>query len=258
MSYLIDSHTHLHDREFFSEKQAAEMLENAKKLNVLQMICIGTNHEDSLNTKKFAAAHENVFWTYGTHPESAENYKIAPEKDEKLVAIGEVGLDYHYEGFDKSAQWKLLEEMIDLAISLELPVSFHVRDALEDFFGIVKNFPKLKPSVLHSFSDSPENLEKALSLGFYVGINGMTTFANLKCYREIGPEILERAVLETDAPFLTPVPKRGKINEPGNVKYVADWLSEKLGVSLEEVSEKTTKNVQQIFHLPNPRNGTCE
>ena len=253
MSYLIDSHTHLHDREFFTEEQSVEMLKNSKDLNVLQMICIGTSHDDSLVAKAFAENHKDVFWTYGTHPEGAENYKVDCPDDDKLVAIGEVGLDYHYPDFDREKQIALLEEMIDLAVSLNLPVSFHVRDALDDFFPIVENFPKLKPSVLHSFSDSKANLKKALDRGFYIGMNGLATFANLDCYKDFSPEILDRLVLETDAPFLTPVPKRGKINEPGNVRYVAEWLSKKLGVSLDEVSEKTTQNVQQVFHLPNPR-----
>lgn len=250
--YLIDSHCHLHDREFFTDKQAEIMLENATKRDVKQIICIGTSHADSLNAKEFANSHPDVFWTYGIHPESAGKEALSLESgDEKLVAIGEVGLDYHYDGYDKDAQIKLLEEAIDLAIRLNLPCSFHVRDALDDFFAVAKNFPKLKPSVLHSFSDSKENLERALSDGFYIGVNGLATFANLACYREIRPDFLDRAILETDAPFLTPPPNRGKINEPGNIADIARWLSMKLGVSEAQVAEKTTKNVRNIFNLPN-------
>lgn len=229
------------------------MLKNATERGVKQIICIGTSHEDSKKAQEYANANPNVFWTYGIHPESAG--KEAPNlrgTDEKLVAIGEVGLDYHYDGFDKTAQAKLLEESIDLAIKLNLPCSFHVRDALPDFFAIVKNFPKLKPSVLHSFSDSKENLEYAINNGFYIGINGLATFAGLKCYRDINPEMLSRIVLETDAPFLTPPPNRGKINEPGNIADIARWLSMKLGVSEAQVAEETTKNVRNIFNLPNP------
>ena len=252
MSYLIDSHTHLHDREFFTEVQATEMLKNAEALGVQQMICIGTHSADSLAARDFADAHKNVFWTYGIHPEYSKNYTINCKKSAKLVAIGEIGLDYHYDNYDKQAQWKLLEKMLSFALELDLPCSFHVRDALPDFFSIVANFPKLKTSVLHSFSDTPENLETALSKGFYIGINGLTTFANLACYKNIGSELLDRALLETDAPFLTPVPKRGKINEPGYVKYVAEFLANKFGVSPDFVAEKTTQNAQRIFHLPNP------
>lgn len=256
MSYLIDSHCHLHDREFFSSDQAEEMLKTANNRNVKQIICIGTSHADSLVAKSFSETHEDVFWTYGIHPEEAKSQRDRDvSKDEKLVAVGEVGLDYHYPGYDKSAQWKLLEQMIDLAISLNLPCSFHVRDALPDFFSIVSNFPDLKPSVLHSFSDSKENLEIALSKGFYIGINGLITFANLDCYKNIDKSILDYALLETDAPFLTPVPNRGKINEPGYIADIASYLSSKLGVSVESIAEQTTKNVRKVFNLPDSRGG---
>ena len=253
--YLIDSHCHLHDREFFSKEQAEEMLKTAKENNIKQIICIGTNHADSLAARDFAKAHDDVFWTYGVHPEeaNADHRSQAQNSHSLLVAIGEVGLDYHYEGYDKHAQWRLLEEMLSLAVDLNLPCSFHVRDALTDFFAVVKNFPKLKSSVLHSFTDSKENLEKALESGFYIGVNGIATFANLDCYKTLTPNFLDHAVLETDAPFLTPEPKRGKINEPGNIKYIAEWLANKIGVSPDLVAEKTTKNVKQLFNLPYPR-----
>ena len=253
MAYFIDSHTHLHDREFFSAPQAEEMLKRAHAFGVRQIICIGTHHTDSLAARDFAETHEDVFWTYGIHPDSCTSYQIDCPQSEKLVGIGEVGLDYHYSSYDKAQQQKLLEEMLDLAIKLDLPVSFHVRDALPDFFAIFDNFPQLKPSVLHSFSDTRQNLDIALSKGLYLGVNGMATFANLDCYKDATPELLDHILLETDAPFLTPVPKRGIINESGYVKYVADYLANKLGVSAEEIAEKTTNNVRHIFNLPNPR-----
>ena len=250
--YLIDSHCHLHDREFFSEEQATNMLKNAAKRNVKQIVCIGTSHEDSLNASAFASSYQNVYWTYGIHPESANNYTINCKKDNKLVAIGEIGLDYHYEGYDRRAQIKLLEQALQLAIDLNLPCSFHVRDALPDFFAVVKNFSELKPSVLHSFSDTKESLEYALSQGFYIGVNGLITFANLACYKNLTPDFLDHCILETDAPFLTPEPNRGKINEPGNIADIAAWLSRKLGVSEGTIAEKTTDNARKIFHIPNP------
>ncbi|MBR3180734.1 TatD family hydrolase [Candidatus Saccharibacteria bacterium] len=259
MNYLIDSHCHLHDREFFTQEQAEKALETASSRGVEQIICIGTSHEDSLAAQSFSELHKNVFWTYGVHPESAENYAKAsiktPKNRDKLVGIGEIGLDYHYSGYNKTAQFNLLERMIDLSISLDLPCSFHVRDALPDFFSLAANFPKLKPSVLHSFSDSKENLSIALEKGFFIGINGLITFANLDCFKELSPEFLDRIILETDAPFLTPVPKRGKINEPGNIKDIALYLANKLGVSEQEIAEKTTNNVRKIFNLPDSGSG---
>ena len=253
-NYLVDSHCHLHDPEFFSPDLAEKMLKNATENGVRQVICIGTSEKDSEKARTFAEAHENVFWTYGIHPEEAGKGKdnATISRDGDLVAIGEVGLDYHYENYDKLAQIELLEKMLSLATDLNLPVSLHVRDAFPDIFGILNNFPNLK-GVFHSFSDSEENLKEVLRRDFYIGINGLATFANLDCYKNLEKIVpLERILLETDAPFLTPIPKRGIINEPAYIKYIADWLSSKLGISLEEITEKTTENGRNLFRLPNP------
>ena len=262
MSYLVDTHCHLHDREFFDQTQAEEMLTRAHERGVKQVICVGTSHNDSLKAKEFAEQHENVFWTYGIHPESAgEKYEFTPGK--KLVAIGEVGLDYHYPGYNRDKQIRLLEEMIQLAVDHKLPCSFHVRDAFDDFFAVVNNFvneAKLKPSVIHSFSDSKKNFDRVLYSGFYVGINGLATFTDI--YNFLKPEdgsaflVYARFLLETDAPFLTPAPNRGKINEPGNVKDVATWLSRKFNISEAKAAEWTTKNASEVFNLPNPESAT--
>ncbi len=250
MDYLIDSHCHLHDREFFSEEQAEKMLKNAEENGVKQIVVIGTGEKDSLVARDFANSHKNVFWTYGIHPEYANSLpknEFSIEKDEKLVAIGEVGLDYHQENFDKSAQIRLFEEMLQLAQDKNLPACFHIREAFPDFFGVISNFPKIK-GVVHSFTDSKKNLKKILeTTDFYVGVNGLATYSTLP----LPP--LERIVLETDAPFLTPVPFRGIINESAYVKNIADWLSTKMGVSSEEIAEKTTENVRKIYKLPNPQ-----
>ena len=239
---LIDSHCHLHDREFFTADEAEKMLENAKNNGVEKIICIGTNHADSLAARDFATAHENVFWTYGIHPEStAETPKL--EKDNKLVAIGEIGLDYHYETQNRPAQIKLFETMLQIADDDNLPVSFHIREAFDDFFGIIANFPKIR-GVVHSFSDNKKNLNKILNTtDFYIGINGLATYSTLPT------PPLERILLETDAPFLTPAPNRGKINEPAYIKDIAVWLSTKLGVSAQKISDVTTQNARNIFSI---------
>ncbi len=298
MAYLIDSHCHLHDREFFTEKQAEEMLENAKKNGVEKIICIGTGVEDSLEAQKFANTHDNVYWTFGIHPEATGKKEESPENifcehensfisetmsrssyesfeesetrndrplgrgkpqayglertrskektnfhDDKLVAIGEVGLDYHYEGYNREAQIRLFEKMLQLAQDNNLPLSFHIREAFDDFFAVVQNFPKVR-GVVHSFTDSKKTLKKILEItDFYIGVNGLSTYSTLP----VPP--LEKILLETDAPFLTPVPNRGKINEPAYVKDIANWLSTKLGVSCDEVAEKTTKNVRNLFNI---------
>ena len=304
---LIDSHCHLHDREFFSEAEAEACLERAFRAGVKKVICIGTSHEDSLAAREFAREHENVFWTYGIHPENADindetfmfragsrvlsftdevsisraghaseapmfrsgsrpvspsprvtgatpraaalrtplrrNIDASPTGNSNAspIAIGEVGLDYHYEGYDREAQIQLFEEMLQLAADHDLPVSFHVREAFNDFFPVVANFPTVR-GVMHSFTDSKKVLRRILTeTDFYVGVNGLATYSTLPT------PPLERILLETDAPFLAPVPHRGGMNEPAFVADVADWLAQKLEVSREEIERATTENAGKLF-----------
>lgn len=245
---LIDSHCHLHDRGFFTEKQALTALERATAAGVEKIICIGTSHDDSLAACEFASRHENVYWTYGIHPENAnDNERLECDFLERSVAIGEVGLDYHYEGYDREAQIRLFEEMLQLAIDNDLPVSFHVREAFNDFFPVVANFPEIR-GVVHSFTDSKKVLKRILTeTDFYVGVNGLATYSTLPT------PPLERIVLETDAPFLAPVPHRGETNEPAYIPYIAKWLSEKLEIALTEVEQATTRNSEKLFRLLDQR-----
>lgn len=269
----------MHDREFFTAEQAEEMVNRAHENGVKKIICIGTSHEDSLAARDFANTHENVYWTYGIHPENAREGVLtetisaraasprpvatgearssspcqAPEalrRDvsatpslSKLVGIGEVGLDYHYEGYDRDAQIKLFREMLDLAKEYDLPVSFHVREAFGDFFEIIKDYSEVR-GVVHSFTDSKKNLKRILNeTNFYIGVNGLATYSTLP----IPP--LERILLETDAPFLTPVPFRGIINECAYICNIAEWLSGKLGIDLEIIEKETTKNARKLFGI---------
>ncbi len=243
---LIDSHCHLHDREYFTKEQSEEMIKRAYKQGVEKIVCIGTDPDDSLAACEFAESHKNVYWTYGVHPENSGirfgDYQL-PACTDKLVAIGEVGLDYHYDEYDRDAQIKMFEEMIQLAINNDLPVSFHVREAFSDFFGVVNNFPTVK-GVVHSFTDSKKVLKKILNeTNFYVGVNGLSTYSTLPT-----PPI-DRILLETDAPFLAPVPYRGKTNEPAYIPDIAKWLANKLEISFDEVARITTDNVNNLFKL---------
>ena len=241
---LIDSHCHLHDKEFFSAEEAEECIERAHKAGVEKIICIGTDAQDSLAAAEFAAGHENVYWTYGIHPENAllkseSIFSLAT----RPVAIGEVGLDYHYEGYDRGAQIKLFEQMLQLAQDNNLPLSFHIREAFADFFPVVENFPNVT-GVVHSFTDSKKVLKRILTeTEFYIGVNGLATYSTLPT------PPLERILLETDAPFLAPVPYRGQTNEPAYIADIAKWLAGKLEVTVEEVTEVTTKNTLGLFKL---------
>lgn len=305
-TYLIDTHCHLHDPEFYTPEQAEDCLKEAHQNGVEQIIVIGTSHADSLKAQSFAAAHDNVFWTYGIHPEEASNYQTdearadfincdnaaqnehvaffelalsssreSPtttgvgrseqtacddrpvrtcfEKNDKAnlqkqnmpCAIGEVGLDYHYNGYDRTAQIRLFEQMLQLARDLDLPVSLHIREAFADVWPIIDNFPGTR-GVVHSFTGNKRELGAALDRNFYIGINGLATYSTLPL-----PPI-EKIVLETDAPFLTPIPFRGTMNKPGYVRFVADFLSEKMGVAKSDLVEQTTQNARQLFNLRYP------
>lgn len=282
-NYLIDSHCHLHDQEFFAPDLAEDLIKLAHENNIKKIVCIGTNHADSLTAQDFASHHKNVFWTYGIHPHDVENYcrdknnqdiidnllselkavvsnsayhteknlasistiKNTTKKVAKKppIAIGEIGLDYHFEPYNREVQIKHLEKQLQLALDLNLPVVFHIRDAFSDFFPIIKNFKNLR-AVVHSFSDNQENLEKILNqTDFYIGVNGLATFAKIP----LAP--LGRIMLETDAPFLAPKPHRGKQNHPALVKHVADFLAKNFNTTPEEVAKITTKNTETLFQI---------
>ena len=252
-----------------------KIIARAHEHDVKRMICIGTSHEDSLSARDFAAKHADagVFWSYGIHPDEAVETQFSgisattgagdrrsarddgprsrcPENScftasSCLVAIGEVGLDYRETTANRTAQIRLFERMLQLAKDNDLPLIFHVRDAFDDFFSVIANFPDIR-GVVHSFSDSEDNLKKSLDKGFYIGVNGLATFA---------PELptdkipLQRMLLETDAPFLTPAPFRGTINEPARVQDVCAYISKINGKSEAEVAQITTKNAESLFKI---------
>lgn len=246
-AYLIDSHCHLHDLDFYTPEAQAKALAACAEKQVEKLICIGTDHEDSFKAAEFAAQNPTkLFWSYGIHPNEFDKPRkdVQFEHNNRPVAIGEVGLDYHYGENDKLNQARLLEEMLDLAIRENLPLIFHVREAFDDFFAILDNFSSAKiRGVVHSFSDNKKNLRKSLERDFYIGVNGLATYSTLPM-----PPI-ERILLETDAPFLSPVPLRGQTNQPANVYYVAKWLAEKLGLDFEEVAKITTENSETLLNL---------
>ena len=256
VNMLVDTHTHIHDKNDRADS-AEGIFRHAHELGVDKIITIGTRPEDSLSAKEFAEKWakngENIYWTFGFHPnEYAEidradltntiNVAQKALKSPQNVGIGEIGLDYHFDGYDAQRQRELLEECLQLAQDTKKPVSFHVRDAFDDFWPIFDNF-HLVTSVMHSFSDSKKNLRAALDRGLFIGVNGLATFADI-----VHPP-LERMVLETDAPYLTPKQFRGKMNKPGYVKYVAEWAAEYYKVDFDEVARITTANAEKIFEI---------
>lgn len=301
---LIDTHCHLHDQEWFTPEQQADFLRQAHDNGVEKIICIGTDPTDSQHARDFATQHKNVYWTYGIHPEFADDYTetegnfapgsklFATDEDRakrgvpvttgeggalsafeimeldswggrgpesldegsvpliskadkaqpRPVAIGEIGLDYHYPGYSRTAQIHLFEQMLQLALDHDLPVSLHIREAFADAWPVIDNFPQLT-GVLHSFTGSKRELGRALDRGFLIGVNGLVTYTTIP----LPP--LENMVLETDAPFLTPNPFRGTINSPAYVKTIATYLAAELGVAESKIMEQTTKNARKIFQI---------
>ncbi|MBP5512443.1 TatD family hydrolase [Candidatus Saccharibacteria bacterium] len=251
--YFIDSHCHMHDEEFYAPHVRDELVKKAVNSNVKKMILIGTSYEDSFDARDYALSRDEkrdtLFWSYGVHPDGIEKERKAPDfKLAMPIAIGEVGLDYHYlDEFDdpeyvKSEQKKLFKEMIAIAEEYDLPMIFHVREAFNDFFEIIDQHPTVR-GVVHSFTDSKKNLKKCLERGFYIGVNGLATYSTLPT------PPLDKILLETDAPFLAPVPHRGEQNESSYIPEIAMWLAEKLNVSVEEVMQKTSENCHDLFNF---------
>lgn len=219
------------------------------------MICVGTDVRSSREAVEFARTHENVWAIVGIHPhEAAINHvndirQLLTKDHDIIIGVGEIGLDYYYDHSPRSVQQQTLEAQIQLALEFAVPISFHVREAFDDFWPILDNFRGVK-GVLHSFTDSQANLDEGFSRGLYVGINGISTFtkdeAQYQLYRQLP---LKQMLLETDAPFLTPPPFRGKMNEPRYVRLVAEFWARERQVPFDEIAWATTANARQLFSI---------
>lgn len=267
---LFDTHCHMHElvRKLTPvyEKWRADgvvrtpegVIASAHEVGVTRMICIGTTYPDSALAAEFAAQREGIWATAGIHPHEAQTALeqkhletfAALVAEPKVVAIGECGLDYFYNHSPKAAQQEVLRFQLDLAARHNLPVSFHVREAFDDFWPVFDAYGGAIRGVLHSFTDNLTNLQKAIERGLYIGVNGIATFARDEqksvTYRTIPQQLL---LLETDAPFLTPVPFRGKICESKHVRTTAEFLSTLRGEPLMQLASATTHNARQLFKV---------
>ena len=250
---LVDTHAHIHDPQYGFDIPA--VLTAAKAASVERIICIGTDVEDSGRAIDFATIHDECYASVGLHPHEAKLGHQAYRKLSKLVvrpkvvAVGECGLDYFYTRSPAKDQQAALRFQIELALSHHKPLVFHVREAFSDFFKILKPYPKVK-GVIHSFSSTVDILNQALEHGLYVAFNGIMTFSKDEAQLAAAKAApIERMLLETDSPFLTPTPERGKINQPANVKLVADFLAKLRGERLEKLAEVTTANTKRLFNL---------
>lgn len=246
---LIDNHCHLF-LEYYSDLKV--ILNNALEKKVNLYINNGTNRDSNEEVLTTSNDYENVYGAIGIHPEEADNFVEADLdfiknnlNNPKIVAIGEIGLDYHYSKDSKEKQIVLLEQQLKMAEEYNLPVIIHSRDATKDMIDILKKY-KLK-GIIHCFSGSYETAQIYLKMGFKLGINGVVTFKNSKLKEVLQRLDLKDIVLETDSPYLSPEPFRGKPNEPCNIYNIALFLTEIFGVSIEELAEVTSQNSREIF-----------
>ncbi len=248
---LIDTHCHIHEVDF--PLAVNEVLQHAKDADVQQLLCVGTSEKSSRDAILFANSHDHIWASVGVHPHDTENgyttIATLVGTSDKIIAIGEIGLDYFYTHSAKEVQIKALEVQIQIALAHDLPIIFHVREAFDDFWPIFEKYPGIRGE-LHSFTDTKENLDKALSKGLYIGVNGISTFTKDQLQKDMFDSIpLNRLLLETDAPFLTPAPFRGKVNEPALVRSIAEYHANRRGISIQEIASATTANAQKLFAL---------
>ncbi len=247
---IIDTHCHLDSKEYSNLEEVIKRMKN----NI--MITSGTDLESSLNVINLCNKYENVYGTIGYHPTELENYSQenmniieSNLNNPKVVGIGEIGLDYHYGKENKNIQIQVFKYQLDLARKYNMPVVIHSRDALEDTLNIIKQYKDLKIT-MHCFSYSKEIAKELIKMNVKIGIGGVLTFKNSIKLKEIVKEIdLKNVLLETDSPYLTPEPYRGKQNEPIYVKYVAQEIAKLKQISEEEVEKITTSNAISQFDL---------
>ncbi len=255
---LIDSHVHLDDLRYDTDRNA--VLQRAEAAEVEAMVTIGCDLATSRAAVTLAQAHPQVFATIGVHPHEAKEIKEgwyeafrSLARQPKIVAYGEIGLDYHYDHSPREVQRERFREQIHLARELALPLVIHTREAQEDTVTILREEgAKDLGGVFHCFSGDAWLAKDALDLGFYLSFSGVLTFKNATMLRDIAKTVpLDRLMIETDCPYLTPVPYRGKRNEPAYVQYVAETLAEVRGNrSLESIARATMDNTKRLFRIP--------
>lgn len=251
---LTDTHCHLYYQDLRNDIPA--VLNRAAKLGVNRFICVGTDIQDSRKCLELANAHEKIYATAGVHPHDA---KDTPKdyldqicdllKFDKMIAAGEMGLDYYRNISEPEIQNRVFREQMELAQSLRKPVIFHNRDADADMLKVLSDFPNVT-GVAHCFSSNLETAKAFLDMGYYISFAGNLTFKNSHLPEVAKGLPLDRVLVETDSPYLSPVPYRGKPNEPGRTRFVAEKLAEIHNVSLDVIAKKTSENATALFNLP--------
>jgi TatD DNase family protein len=252
MSYLIDTHAHLDMYENFSE-----IYDNAQNSDVKKIIIPSVEEKYFQKILDISNSLENVYCMLGIFPTEAPNFSESTidvikelSRHEKVVGIGEIGLDYYWDKSFVDKQKEVFIKQIKLANELGLPIDIHDREAHKDCFDILKEHNKDSDVIFHCFSGSPEFAMECVKQGWYIALGGVVTFKNAIKTKEVAKVVpMDKLILETDSPYLTPVPFRGKENQPSYVNYVAEEISKLRGMNVEEIKSITTKNAERVFGI---------
>lgn len=251
---IIETHFHL---DYLKALPIEEILSSAKSVGVEKFLSIAVDPENLDKVKALSEEYEEVYFTQGIHPHdaklaTADTFEIIKSRCAlaKMLAVGEIGLDYHYNHSPIDIQKEVFKTQLQIAIDHDLPVVIHSREADEDMIEILKEFtPRMnKKGVIHSFTSGPVLALVALELGFHIGFNGIITFKNAQNVRDIvALTPIEKILVETDSPFLTPIPHRGKENTPANLPFIIEKIGEIKNISTQEVAQKTYQNALDLF-----------
>lgn len=251
---IFDSHTHLNDDAF--RDNVEDYIAHAARLGVTKMAIVGSNHEMNKEAIELAHKYDNLYAIVGWHPEDALNYNDEEEallkeqlKDDKVVALGEIGLDYFQSTSTKKAQFNVFKRQIKIAQEMNMPISVHNRDAFEDTYTILKEC-HVNNGIIHSFNGDVDWLKKFMDLGMYVSYSGVSTFKKTKEVHEAAAQTpKDRMLVETDAPYLAPEPLRGHQNEPGYTLYTVEAIARFRDTTPDKIAEMTYQNALRVFGL---------
>ena len=252
---LFDTHAHMDDRAFDEDRE--ELLASLPGAGLALVMNPGCSLASSYNAVKLANTYDYIYAAVGSHPDVAdevnsdvlEQYRTLVRENPKVKAIGEIGLDYHYEDIPREIQLKAFRMQMELARELNLPAIVHEREAHDDGMKVVHDFPEVT-GVFHCYSGSAEMARQLVELGWYIGFTGVLTFKNARKALEVAASIpLDRIVLETDCPYMSPEPFRGKRNDPGKLYRMAEKLAELRGLTVEEVHRITTENGKRLYRM---------
>ncbi len=252
---LFDSHAHIDDEKFDADRE--EVIARALENGITGILNAASCMASSARGVNLAKQYDHIYAAVGIHPHDAKDAKETDyeqlavwSREEKVVAIGEIGLDYYYDLSPREVQRQVFIKQIDVARQMDMPIIIHDRDAHGDIVDVLRKEGKGLTGVLHCFSGSLEMAKEVIKLGFYISIAGPVTFKNAAKLPEIVKEIpLERLLVETDCPYLTPHPHRGKRNEPSYVRFVAEQVANLRGMDVMDLGKATSENAKKIFKI---------